>query len=492
MKKVILSIIALGLLASCSQNLDQSPTDVFPTEDMEKVDPAQQAGPLLSNAVLRMHTMGSGTDYTSYKVQQLAMDLMGNDMIMPVSGHSGWHYNDYQMMYYRTQTDSRPSSQWSNYYKNIFQANQAMEFLPADLSTASNPALAKLIKAQAKTFRAFNYYHLITLFQDAYLHGGKDKAGIPYYTRSDEEAKGRGNAKDVYDSIMVDITEAIALFKESGMAPSSKEDISIYVAYMVQARLALTMGQYSLAASAAGEVIKGFSLMSKDQAMANGFQKLSSPEAIWGYQWVLSTSLQNNSFSSHISANCNGGYGGSGGGFKIIDERLYNKIAASDWRKELYYAAPTVISYTSYASKEAPAYTNKKFNSVSYECDEVYMRAAEAYFIKAEAEAKSTGDAAQTLYNIVSTRDASYTKSTKSGQALVDEIMLHKRIEMWGEGLEFYDNKRLNIGVDRSSSQNHTVMKTVPAGKDFTFQIPLSGEIELNPNIDKDKDQNPY
>ena len=119
------------------------------------------------------------------------------------------------------------------------------------------------------------------------------------------------------------------------------------------------------------------------------------------------------------------------------------------------------------------------------------MRAAEAYFIKAEAEAKSSGDAAQTLYNIVSTRDASYVKSTKSGQALVDEIMLHKRIEMWGEGLEFYDNKRLNIGVDRSSSQNHTVMKTVPAGKDFTFQIPLSGEIELNPHIDKDKDQNP-
>ena len=156
----------------------------------------------------------------------------------------------------------------------------------------------------------------------------------------------------------------------------------------------------------------------------------------------------------------------------------------------MYYAAPTVISYASYASKEAPAYTNKKFNSVSYECDEVYMRAAEAYFIKAEAEAKSTGDAAQTLYNIVSTRDTSYTKSTKSGQALVDEIMLHKRIEMWGEGLEFYDNKRLNIGVDRSSSQNHTVMKTVPAGKDFTFQIPLSGEIELNPNIN-DEDQNP-
>ena len=120
------------------------------------------------------------------------------------------------------------------------------------------------------------------------------------------------------------------------------------------------------------------------------------------------------------------------------------------------------------------------------------MRLSEAYLLKAEAEARGGDDAAaqQTLFELVSNRDSAYAKSTKTGDALLAEIFLQSRIELWGEGHEYFTNKRFNVGVDRSSSTNHQHKAVIPAGKDFTYQIPLSIEINSNPNISS-SDQNP-
>ena len=120
------------------------------------------------------------------------------------------------------------------------------------------------------------------------------------------------------------------------------------------------------------------------------------------------------------------------------------------------------------------------------------MRLSEAYLLKAEAEARNNqASAAQaTLYSLVSERDSAYEKSSKTGDALLKEIHLQSRIELWGEGHEWFTNKRFNVGVDRTASANHSHKAKIAAGKDFTYQIPLSIEINSNSNI-KDEDQNP-
>ena len=494
MKKYIILFAAALLGVSCSNLLDQDPTGNITPDDLKKVDPDIVVKPLIASAVSSVHSTGATVEWKGYKDCNLYLDMLGNDMLLVLGAGGGWYNNAYNMNNYRGATDSNAAYQWAVYYTYIYAANQALGFI--DLEQSKNVEKAKYYLAQAYTIRAFAYYHLITLYQDAYLHGGKDKSGVPVYTVAGEPAKGRGTAQAVYGQIITDCTDAIKYFTESGQTPSTKEEVSIYVAYMTLARTALTMGDYEAAASAAGKVIDGFALMSETQALDNGFQKLDSPETIWGYKFSSSTSNRNNSFSSHMSAYALG-YGGSNGGYKMIDERLYNQIPSSDWRKKLYFATDTQITYdngTSTTVGTAPALTNVKFGSATYEQDEVYMRVAEAYFIKAEALAsQATPDypgAQQVLYDIVSTRDAAYTKSSATGQALLDEIRLQKRIEMWGEGLEFYDNKRINKGVDRQSSTNHPSKKVVPAGKDFTLRLPQTTEIERNPNI-SDEDNNP-
>lgn len=494
MKKIILSIFAALAVTACTNFLEDNPTGNFTDDDMNKVPVEKAAEKMLVSAVSYLHTMGSGTAGTSYKVIQLAMDVKGNDMVMPLDGGGNWFVSDYGLQNYRGQNDGRAVAYWSNFYKLVFMANQVMEFLPEDPSTSSQPEAVKNIKAKALTLRAFAYYHLICIYQDAYLQGGKDKAGVPLYEKTTDPAGPRGTAEGVYRKILDDCSTAIALFNEAGIAATAKDDVSVYVAYMVQARTALTMGENSLAASAAKNVIDGFTLMSEAQALDNGFQKLSNPETVWGYLWTQNTTLNNSAFSSHISTNVAGAYAGENGGYKMIDSRLYDQIESTDWRKKLYYDVPTDIYYAASSNPRTitvPAYCNSKFNAPDFYQDEVFMRVAEAYFIRAEAlVADNATTAQQVLYDIVSTRDAGYAKSTKTGQALLDEIRLQKRIEMWGEGLEYFDNKRIGKGVDRTTGvTNHTSKITVSAGKDFTFRLPKT-EIERNPNI-TDEDNNP-
>jgi len=118
------------------------------------------------------------------------------------------------------------------------------------------------------------------------------------------------------------------------------------------------------------------------------------------------------------------------------------------------------------------------------------MRAAEMYLIEAESLArKGSSNAAQVLYDLEITRDPAYVLSTNTGQALIDEILVQRRIELWGEGFRWLDLKRLNLPLDRTGS-NHTSSITggvmsVPVGDNrWVWAIPQD-EINANPLIDQ-------
>ena len=85
------------------------------------------------------------------------------------------------------------------------------------------------------------------------------------------------------------------------------------------------------------------------------------------------------------------------------------------------------------------------------------------------------------LTTIMKTRNPKYETSATS-DALLQEIELQKRIEMWGEGRRLFDMKRRNDSLDRTHAINHSAIapKEVPAGsKLFIYQIP---DKELNAN----------
>ena len=86
-----------------------------------------------------------------------------------------------------------------------------------------------------------------------------------------------------------------------------------------------------------------------------------------------------------------------------------------------------------------------------FEGDYIYIRASSLYYTEAEALARQgrEAEARQVLYEITSQRDKTYSLSSKSGNELVNEIILQKRIELWGEGYAWFDMKRLGTPLER-------------------------------------------
>lgn len=485
MKKNIFAIVALAAMvfASCDKMLDVEPQGGSVSDEqlqeLIKKDADMVLAPMMLGMVNYLHSgyMSNSTNGRGYMNWHLGMDLQGNDVVL--SGTSNWWADEYMFENLRQQTASYTAERWYCYYKMVYKANQILDLIPAD---ATGQAL--VYKAQALTFRSLAYYYLLNIYQASYMHGGKDKAGVPMYLSTGDPTTGRTPVETVYAQITKDLQDAVKYFNEQAYdSHATFTDIDASVANMVLARVALTSGQYAIAASAADAVIKdGYSLMDETAYTTSGFQEGTLSETIWAYDWAMATSLENTAFASWVSKTAID-TGSNKGIYMCIDQQLYDQIPDTDYRKA-NFAATAEGSY--------PAYISSKFNSPNYRQDEVFMRLSEAYLLKAEAEARNNqASAAQaTLYSLVSERDSAYEKSSKTGDALLKEIHLQSRIELWGEGHEWFTNKRFNVGVDRTASANHVHKAKIAAGKEFTYQIPLSIEINSNPNI-TDSDQNP-
>ena len=83
-------------------------------------------------------------------------------------------------------------------------------------------------------------------------------------------------------------------------------------------------------------------------------------------------------------------------------------------------------------------------------CWPPYMRAEEMVLTEAEA-AYMNGDmstAKSCIEELLAVRDESF-ELTATGDALLAEIKLQRKIELWGEGFSFFDYKRWNETIDR-------------------------------------------
>ncbi|TXD46630.1 RagB/SusD family nutrient uptake outer membrane protein [Polaribacter sp. IC073] len=265
------------------------------------------------------------------------------------------------------------------------------------------------------------------------------------------------------------------------------------------ARFYLLTGKYNDAVTSARIAQAGGSL--NGNQILDGFQFITNPEVLFGADLNVDTNSYYASFFAQMqsfSAANQGDYGttlgypGQLSHHRTIDPRLYNQISATDIRADWFGPDNGFIKN----GRPDQFYNYKFYDNTDFEADYTYMRTPEMYLIEAEALARDGQDglAAVALFDLISTRDASYAQSTNTGNALLEEIYLHRRIELWGEGFGLLDMKRFNKGLQRtytgSTHPQNSGYFDIPAGDNqFTFQIPFS-EINLNDALTT-ADQNP-
>ena len=252
------------------------------------------------------------------------------------------------------------------------------------------------------------------------------------------------------------------------------------VVYGLKARLYMWNEDYAKAKEYARKAIDtyGGTPMSEDDATdtKKGFNDIT--KWMWGAQYTTedrAVKFGIINFTSFASNETVFGYAGAGP-MNMIGKSFYDRISDTDWRKTMWKApagSPLeaknkyvdskmemkngVMEDVSKFKKRIPTYGSLKFrpNQGNYAESSIgvvsaypLMRVEEMYFIEAEAaERLAPGTGLTLLENFMKKyRDKQYVYT---GSNAIDEILFQKRIELWGEGLSFFDIKRANVSVTR-------------------------------------------
>lgn len=240
------------------------------------------------------------------------------------------------------------------------------------------------------------------------------------------------------------------------------------------------MDCYAKAAEYARKAIGGGNTPLTEDQWMNSKTGFNTPQSSWMLgtyvtsKEEINTGYYYNSFVAQIASEPTWGMPRYGSAFRLISKSLYDKISDSDWRKNSWIspddAGKTEIpeKYRTELKGDAwsrlPAYANLKFRAGSGSISTIetgliaslpIMRVEEMYFIRFEAIAHTEGVAAAAkemadFLNTYRYTDGSYNCEATDLDSFITELMVQRRIEFWGEGINFFAYKRLGLPITRS------------------------------------------
>ncbi|MCP1996837.1 RagB/SusD family nutrient uptake outer membrane protein [Flavobacterium sp. HSC-61S13] len=481
----VVLIVTISFYACSSDYLDQIPTEAI--DENEVIATTKNLSVALSGIHRSLYQRYESQGEGGLGAMMIIADALGEDVVMTSSGN-GWYNRDYQWLDHRNANSNNDLFP----YRVLYRINRNANVIINNVDQAQGSQEERdMLKGQSLFYRAFCHFQLVQLYAMRYQSAStNNQLGIPIIVSKAIETPTRATVEEVYQQINDDLDQSITLLQAYQRPNKSHLDQS--VAKGLKARVALVQGNWNIAAQLAQEAKQGFALMSPE-LYRSGFNSYENTEWMWGSHIVVDQTLYFANFGAYMSRN----YSSSNirSNPKAINSWLYSQISESDVRSTIFDPSGQHLDMP--AGYELPSafskrpYTSQKFLAVSSadsRMDIPYMRAAEMYLIEAEAKARlGSVDANQVLYELVKSRNPSYEISTKSGQELIDEILIQRRIELWGEGFRFFDLKRTNAPLDRTGANHSSTLTgevmTVPAGDQRWEWLIPQAEINANPLI---------
>ncbi len=507
-----------AMLTGC---MDSEPMGSTVTSDQKKQNAEEnpdrlEAGVagIAANFSQYMANFSSQHSDFGYPSIMLHLEHRGVDL---VSRDNGYNWFGYSYTYDNVNNTYRNDVEiWGTLYKQIFSANSVLQSVD---STSTDPQI-QYYMAQALTFRAFDYFQLTQIYQKTYTQVDPTTTGtVPYITEANattaaSEGCPREPMDKMYEHILSDLTKAINLLDASGVKRSDKRYVNSSVAHGIRARVYLVLNQWANAAADAEYVINNSGATPKTLAETGvpSFNSIDENDWLWGIKIaetddVVQSGIVN--FPSHMGSLC---YGyASAGCARGCNKKLYNSIPSSDRRKnwfcdannvgatltseqqayiDSYNGDPTASSFVPYLQVKYAPYKNVVGQSTNAS-DIPLMRIEEMYYIKAEAQAMAGNvqEGVNTLVNFVRTyRDPAYSFHASSGTDVQNEVFQQRRIELWGEGLIWFDYVRLNKDFDRRGGGFEALYCYDIPSNSYTaiWPIPYS-EVQYNKQISEEQ-----
>lgn len=491
-RQIAMGALLAGSLFSTGCSSDYM--DTVPTEDVSSITISES----LENLYLALNGI-----HRKMVSQDLGSQGMGGEpglvICREASGDDltwdtqSWHQALLNWSINTNPTNSYNSGPWEQYYKFILNANNILDMLATGHADSKDP-LAAHIKGECLVIRAWSHFQLVQYYANPYRNGqDNSQPGVPYRVEPKTEAMARNTVEEVYAKINTDLDEALTLLKD--YEPADINHYSLASTYGIKARVLLTQQKYAEAATAAVEAINlakadGCEIM-KQADLMNGFANLTSKtkEAMYAAITQNDQTVYFYSFYAYMSWNFNSSSVRTG--IKCISQSTYDLMSPTDLRRQWW--DPTGKAEVPATSYNQRPYQNRKFTARSTADavgDYTFMRISEMYLIAAEAFARSNQEtkAKEYLGALVAERDPEYKDQGNTGAKLIEEIMTHRRIELWGEGFRWFDLKRLNLPLKRTGSNFDATfcgfLEKQPGEEGWIFEIPKK-ETDFNDLMEK-------
>lgn len=491
---------------SCIQDTNPE-TDVIIDKQIDGNSPEAMAA--LVNAIPGMmvayENTDAGIEVVSYGGLQVMLEMMTTDMV--ISGYNGF---DTTGAFAAAQSlngklNNRGKYPFFVYFGYIKAVNDIIKLIDKN----STDPVIRGYRGIAYTFRALYYMDLCAIYEfkeNDYLKPTQNLKGlgVPIVTESTTENEAKNNPRatveKVYELIFSDLAIAEEMLKD--YKRTSKDLPNLAVVYGLYARAYLNRasdnvpGAYAKAAEYARKAINesGCVPLSKDQweDPINGFNNMNTQNS-----WMLATSISPDNRKAATEGSFNFTmllsseqswtvYGWRVG--RSLSRKTYDAISEGDFRKYSWLDHTFFLEegndYSGYQYKVCSSfahlrkqitkangfnawpnvYVSIKFrpgsgnyttSSVGGATDYPMMRVEEMYFIEAEATAHINLGSAQNILNelmshrMIESYTYDCTAKTQDLNSFMDELILQKRIEFWGEGRNYYDAKRLALGLHR-------------------------------------------
>jgi starch-binding outer membrane protein, SusD/RagB family len=483
-KRATLVLAISGTLVSCQNDLLNPIPETLFSDQVVFDTPARIE--LQANGLYQYMKNGAflGGRYQVYG------DIRANDFLNrtsnSVTGMQVWNHT-------LTETSTNDViNMWNNGYAAINQINvflQGMEdnnakyvvpTFPADFATK-----ASQYKGEARFLRALAYYSLLQYYARPYADGNGSKPGLPLRLKPEKSSENndlaRSTVAEIYTQVLEDLNFAEAnlpLTYASSEAKVTRAHKNAAIA--LKTRVYLSMGKYAEVATEAAKIVgqttapfsASTGIAHKLDASVKTLFALPQETAenifAFGFSTQNAVGTQNPVAYYYMptSKGGNGEYGLNKAGI-IADTTSFGP---KDARRDFILTDATDTYWM-------------KFSSPSPYLDKApVIRYAEVLLSLAEAKVRTSNsvnaDAIALLNAVRGRSDASKTYTVArfaTPQALIDAILLERRIEFLGEGLRNNDLMRLLATIPAKAS----IGSVEPSATNYIWPIPNS-ELQVN------------
>lgn len=441
MKYLWTAVLLLGMLTSCDDFLDITPTGKVIAKTGEEY-----------RALLTY-------EYKNFPEDRGLATLRGDEITLDKATTTAEDYDSFFDIW--SWNDDAPNTTtvsfgWRRYYHAIYIANYILNH-QHEISQTTPEALAQLV-GEAYMMRAYAHFLLVNLYAEPYTHTNPSATrGVPLQLVADINHQPKpASVEAVYAQVLADIEAAKTKLNVQQWEKGYNYRFSTVAADALQARVYLNMGRWTEALAAAKSVLAVRSaLENMNQSSSLLPDHYTSVENILALEQVMTTSYKNIGRPSN---------------------EFLNLYRSGDLRKSKYYRQVT-----------ASVSSLRKGGSNEYACS---FRTAEAYLIAAEAAARlgQKEEALSYLHTLIDHRFNTTNATTYKAELalmtdaeLIEEILHERARELAFEGFRWFDLRRTTRPA-LQKQYNDAVYNLSAGDARYTLRFPTEA-VEANPSL---------